>query len=55
MTSRICGGVHSPLIAQDGLRGESAHLRPTTRKPNIIIMIIIIIIIIIIRSTKEEG
>ena len=37
------GGGRGPVLsyrAQDGLRGEMAHLRHTTRKPDIIIIII---------------
>ena len=47
MKVRVCGGggLFPSYRAQDGSRGERAHLRPKTLKPNIII--------VKIRSTKE--
>ena len=47
MTARVCGGGPFPSYrAQNGPRGERAHLRPTTQKLNILIEI---------KVHKEEG
>ena len=33
MTARVCGGPIPSYRAHNGLRGERAHLRPTTQNP----------------------